>query len=513
MSKQSHQGQDKGDFPHHAWPVIAILVMLLAIVPTVQLSARVEDRLSLPGTDWIDATRTGSQPYLSLPLSALAKTGSTGGDATLQATTVFSQTAFLPMVARNYPPPPKNSFGVQTYEPSPETAAKIAEVGAGWVRIPLRWSSIEPTNTTPQYYHWSASFETWLRQLAQNGIKVILTVGGNPDWAATYIDGPIDRVGLGEFAQFLSAAVARYSVPPYHVRYWELYNEPDNGDPEWAQIGLGMWGNDAEAYADMLAAVYPAMKASNRSVQVVLGGIAFDFWPSEGGPFVPEFLDRVLQHNGGLYFDVMNFHYYPNFGYKWAPYGIDVIGKTNFLRNKLATYGLDKPFICTEVAEQSSAFPGGDDERQSSYVVQAMARGVAARLDDVVWFMLKDDDGYWKSGLLNADWSPKPAFHAYQILVAQLGHATYVRSVAPAPGLDAIEAYAFLEPGTSTQILVAWTRDPSAFFDMMVETDVLTIVDKYGGETVRYDGQDGTVDGRVHVTLDGSPVYLRYAGQ
>jgi hypothetical protein len=512
MSKQIHRGQGKGDTPHHAWPIVAMLAMLLAIIPTAQLSAGVQDRSSLAGTDRVAATHTGSQPYVSLPLPALAKIGSTATNSSLQVTTVLSQTAFLPMVVRNFPPPPKNAFGVQTYEAIPETVAKLAEVGAGWVRIPLRWASIEPTNTTPQYFHWSASFETWLRQLAQNGIKVILTVGGNPDWAATYSDGPIDRVGLGEFVQFLSAAVARYSVPPYQVRYWELYNEPDNADPEWAEIGLGMWGNDAEAYADMLAAVYPAMKAANRSVQVVFGGIAFDFWPSEGGPFVPEFLDRVLQHNGGLYFDVMNFHYYPNFGYKWAPYGIDVIGKTNFLRNKLATYGLYKPFICAEVAEQSSAFPGGDDERQARYVVQVMARGVAADLQSVVWFMLRDDEGYWKSGLLNADWSPKPAFYAYQTLVAQLGSANYVRSVAPVPGLDAIEAYAFFEPGTSTQILVAWTID-TLDHDMMVQTDVLTIVDKYGGETVRHDGQDGVVDGQVRVTLNGSPVFLRYAGQ
>ena len=38
------------------------------------------------------------------------------------------------------------------------------------------------------------------------------------------------------------------------VAYWEFYNEPDNRD---------FWGHAADEYAELLAAVYPVVKAAN----------------------------------------------------------------------------------------------------------------------------------------------------------------------------------------------------------------------------------------------------------
>jgi hypothetical protein len=38
------------------------------------------------------------------------------------------------------------------------------------------------------------------------------------------------------------------------------------------------------------------------------------------------------------------------------------------------------------------------------------------------------------------------------------------------------------------------------------------VVDKFGSATIVYDGDDGVVDGRVHVLVGPSPVYLRFDG-
>jgi hypothetical protein len=78
--------------------------------------------------------------------------------------------------------------------------------------------------------------------------------------------------------------VARYSVPPYNVKYWELWNEPDV-DPALAgliggDIPFGCWGDSTDPYygggyyAEMLKAVYPRIKAADPQAQVARGRIA-----------------------------------------------------------------------------------------------------------------------------------------------------------------------------------------------------------------------------------------------
>ena len=67
-------------------------------------------------------------------------------------------------------------------------------------------------------------------------------------------------------------------------------------------------GKSGAKYAEMLQAIYPAVKAANPNAQVLMGGIAFDYFEDQGGTFVRSFINEVLQAGGGDYFDIMNFH-------------------------------------------------------------------------------------------------------------------------------------------------------------------------------------------------------------
>jgi hypothetical protein len=517
MRLVSHQGWSGRRVRYPSCAILSMVLTGLAFITVVHV-AGADNPMFTRMADGQGSMNAVSWAYVEADPAAVVAILPMRAEPPLQASQAFSDTVFLPWVARGYSVESTRSFGVQIYETGPEVLTKTAETGAHWVRLPIQWASIEPANTTPEHYQWPASLDAGLEWLAGQGFEIILTLTANPSWAATYPGGPIDRTEIDELAEFLSAAVAHYSVPPYGVKYWELYNEPDNGDLAYASAGWGYWGNEPVAYAQMLAAVYEPMKTANPGIYVVFGGLSYDNWVEDGGPFVRDFLDRVLEYDPAPPFDIMNFHYYPNFGWRWAPWGIGLIGKTAALREKLASYGINKLFMCTETAEQSSAYPyppGGDDERQSRYVVQALVRGVAADLETVVWFMLRDDDdplGPWKTGLLNADLTPKPAFYAYQTLVEQLRPAGYAGTIEPAAyNSELIEGYAFFAPGTSTQILVVWSQDADEH-QMTLETERLTIVDKYGGETVRHDEEDGLVDGRVQVNIGIDPVYLRFVG-
>jgi hypothetical protein len=432
----------------------------------------------------------------------------------VEGTQTATHWAFLPLVSRLHRTNMDERFAVQMYV-APNAHVNEANVaGVGRVRIPLIWAAVEPTNTSPSEYQWPAAYEAGLARLTASGMDLILTVDGNPKWAATYAGGPIDLVPISEFVDFVTAAVARYSAPPYNVKLWEFYNEPDNGDLLFAVNSfLGYWGHTPDLYAEMLAAVYQPIKKVDPEAQVLIGGLAHDWdgWWEEDydGPFVREFLDGVLQAGGGAYFDMLNFHFYPTaFAGNWTAWGPGLIGKTTYLRQKLASYGLYKPVICSELAVESAH--GGTEEIQSRYVALIYAQAMATDLVSLSWFMLVDEppEGYWRSGLLYYDLTRKPAFYAYQTAVARLGHATYLRALSTAEkGTDAMEAYQFLTSDGKLQFIVGWTNDELSHVLTLI-APMVTVVDKYGTTTVVYDQNDGVRDGRTHVTVTPSPVYL-----
>jgi hypothetical protein len=434
----------------------------------------------------------------------------------MEASDQLSQTVYLPAVYQTFGAYRPFSFGVQVYGVYEETTARAVGTGAGWVRMPLSWVAIEPENTTPEHYRWSPGLEAELRSYASTGIRVIFTLTSNPLWAAELPGGPVHEEDVGELVEFLQTVVARYGAAPYNVKHWEIYNEPDNGDLGYASVGWGYFGDDPQAYVDLLEAVYQPIKAIDPEAQVLFGGLAYDNWEPYG-PFVMTFLDDVLtlmQGHGSYPFDMMNFHYYPVFWANWEPYGTDIIGKAEFIRDKLLTYGVNRPLICTEAGLWSDCRDPEDDvvcssyEEQSRYVPRLYARGEAADLKTNIWFMLVDSENPYdyKHGLLENDLEPKPAFAAYQVLAEQLTSADYVRTLAPnETGSEQIEAYEFLCEEGPERVIVAWANDESNHI-MVLAGSCLTITDKYGVESDPIcDGGDGVIE----VSIGPSPVYLR----
>jgi hypothetical protein len=456
----------------------------------------------------------GSQAY-STSLDDVVASWDTGSAEPSQS---YPHKQFLPLIAGKGGSALEAPFGVHIYGREPIVASRTYEAGARWVRIPFHWDYIEPENTTPENYRWSAALEEQLADLSTKNVRVILMLHFNPSWAATYSGGPIDLAPMSELVEFMTASVARYGAPPYNVKHWEIYNEPDNSWEYYAEKGYGYFGHNPQGYVDILSAIYGPIKAIDPNAKVVFGGLSHDWLDTDEypGPFVEDFVDNVLLLGGGDYFDVMNFHYYATSHIRWDQYGQGIIGKATHLRDKLAAQGVvDKPFICTEAGMWSSEYsdPPGSDELQSRYVGQLFARSAAADLEFTIWFKLVDSPqvGATLYGLTNADYSPKPAFNAFQTASAQMTTAAFVRTLDPSEtGSEESEAYAFLSHDGTTNIFVAWTNDDLAH-DLRVATDDLVAVDMFGAENPISDGDDGVVDGYVTVTLGPNPQYLRFA--
>jgi len=412
----------------------------------------------------------------------------------------------LPIVMQDYDttPPP---FAIQMYGDIRPTTdfTRVVESGAKWVRLQVYWAYVEPNNTTPDHYNWAALDASVQTAMAAD-IHLILTIEGNPGWAATSACGPVRN--LADFQEFVGALVTRYPK----VQYWELYNEPD---------GISCFGGHGADYAAMLKAVYPAVKAANASALVVMGGLALDwFYQGDDGVFDRRFLYDVLSNCSGPCFDVANFHFYPKFRKVWEGYGRDIIGKANFVRQVIRSYDYDRPIICTETSWPTVGVWGGESP-QARYVPKSYARGLAAGLGVVNWYAWMDSD-ISDTGLLKRDGTPRWAYFTYQAVADLLQSARYVRAIpSTETGSMQIEGYQFLvpAPGGRKRLDIYWYDCPT-MSDSLQPTDCsqaapLTInanriakIDMNGSRTI-LNGAGGRVS--IPGGVNTYPIYIDYS--
>ena len=431
------------------------------------------------------------------------------GDSAAEQT----HSVYLPSVLRDYPKR-TTIFGVQIYQSLnlPEVGLVSAkQAGVSWIRWPISWEAIEPQNTTPDKYYWTG-IDAALLAATRAGMKVILTIDSNPSWAANYSSGPIDRAPLSEFSEFMNAVVERYDGDGRDdapgsptVEHFEFYNEPDA-----AGLGSGRWGDYGAEYAQMLCAVAPAMKAANKQAMVLMGGLAYDYFQDEYGPFVREFLDHVLAAGGGQCMDYLVFHYYPYFEFRWEPYAPGLSGKAAFLRSKLQQYGLgDLPMMVTEAGFYSNPVPAwpGTERLQASYLVKFFTQAIAADIKALTWWTWTDLPGYYEAnGLLTVDLQPKESYFAFQTAVDKLGTSAFQRRLAAGElGNANVEAYLFQTP---EPLYVLWASSDTAQQVTLPggTADVRDLLDNRLGLVT--DASDGQADGYIHLTAGSTPTYV-----
>ena len=417
----------------------------------------------------------------------------------------------------------------------PAVQALLAQAGVHWVRTSVSWAGIQPA---PLIYNWAA-FDDLMTTLAASAVIPVVYISGNPDWAASSRCGPIDDGALPDFARFVSALVQRYdghtivndrTLP--EVRYWQFYNEPDNAWTTGQASGFdGCWGADGAAYAAMLGTAWTAVHAANPRAQVVFGGIAGESvdcpatWECSGQPIFNfdinnwDFMDDVLEymqnHPDSPYFDIFDFHYYPAFHTRWDDYGPGLSGKAEFYRQRLASWGVERPLMCSEAGRRSD--PGqvidrlpGSDEEQSRYVVRIFAQAMSSRLINVLWFTLADivepkQSGAAAWGLLTQDLQPKPSYTAYRTLSQQLTGMHYKGTTT----FKGAEGYVFTGSKGETTVLWATSGSVTAGF----KGSQVTVVNLYGAETIVSDGSSGDADrkadGTVTLTVAANPMFVR----
>jgi hypothetical protein len=381
---------------------------------------------------------------------------------------------------RKQSPPTASIFGVTISNGfAGATYGRAAAARANWVRYgDFLWSEVEPT---PGAREWSrlAAIEEEVKALANQGLTTIAVVRSTPAWAQQipgHTCGPIKLEALDTFASFMRDLVARYSAPPYNIKYWEIWNEEDV-DPSRVgpNSGYGCWGNMTDpyygggAYAEMLKRVYPAIKQANPSAQVLLGGLLLDCdadHPLAGRDCAESrFFEGILRNGGGAAFDIVSYHGYAYWTGKnedwdmnpaWQARGGAMRGKLQLIREMLARYQADKPVLLSEAGllcyQSDPRCIPRFYSAQASYLTRVYARAWANGLLGAIWYTL-EGPGWERGGLLDENQQPRPAYHALSFMTGLLQGASYdgLRSN------GAIEGYAFRKGATRYELY--WTNN------------------------------------------------------
>ena len=437
-----------------------------------------------------------------------------------------SSSLYLPLIAGRFDSGLGTPvFGIQIYRnggPGSKYFTRTIQSNTSWLRVPVEWRQLEPYNVSPDSYYWPA-FDPSAATALTDGIKLIFTCGYAPAWAAEYPNGPINAENYDDFAEFVGAMVERYDgdgqddMPGSPViNHWEFYNEPDAGNGDVREHS-SYWGSFGSDYAHMLSVAYAAARAADSNAQIVFGGLAYDWFEDQGGPFVRDFLDDVLAAGGGQYFDMMNFHAYPAFSTNWAVRGPGLLQKTEFIRSKLRDYGLDKPIINTEAGWHSNDSPGfpGSPEIQARYVVELFTQSMAGDIQVMIWWTMYDlESYYYENGLLTKDAVPKPSYYAFQTISSELGTTHFERQLTLAEtGASEMEAYEFIDRVHNRMVYVAWLDpvDSIEVRSLRLAAPQVTVRDIYGNSHIANDGGDGILDGWVTIPISGQPVYVEKA--
>jgi hypothetical protein len=292
---------------------------------------------------------------------------------------------------------------------------------ASWIRIDINWSVVQSGG--PAYYNWTA-FDAVVNAARSRGLNVLGTIIYTPSWArASGTSGVTPPTNLSDYANFAKAAATHFGLLGVHA--YEIWNEP-NIVQFWAP------GPDPARYTQMLKLAYAAVKQADSSATVISAGLSpyGSYGQSDAQHMNPiSFLEKMYANGAAGNMDAVGWHPY-NY-----PYGIGFYNWSAWsqmsqtapsARSVMSANGDGaKQIWATEFGA-----PTGSTSNSMSMTAQAqLVTDSYAALKGWSWagpafFYSYRDNGTNLSnvednfGVLYNNWSPKPAYTAYQAAAA-----------------------------------------------------------------------------------------------
>jgi hypothetical protein len=332
-----------------------------------------------------------------------------------------------------------------------KTAADLQTVGAQWVRLDINWHDAEPVRG--QYDPATLAMTDNAVGLARAaGVQIVMLVADTPTWESGSTNPLTQPSRPADYAKFVQFISARYAGK---IAAYEIWNE-ENTARFWPS------GPAPAQYANLLEAAYPAVKAGDPSAAVVFGGLSFNDYRYLEGVY-------AAAPDIGRYFDVMATHPYTNGAAAPEDITRDPDGRISEysfpayreVRAAMLAHGDDKPIWFTEFGWSTTTaggtLGGVSEQTQADYLTRAY-KYIEADPYVQVAITYNFRNNYWANdandwddqlGLMHTDFSPKPAFFAFQAYHPP--GPTALAGVAAAPNVASPDAAVTTNAGSPAQ--------------------------------------------------------------
>jgi hypothetical protein len=356
-------------------------------------------------------------------------------------------TAFAPLPEASAAVTPHFAYGFNAilygqgspWQDRQRALAASKDAGVYWVRQQVRWMDLHDQRTG---VHWG-ELDAIVADSAAAGVNLLLSVVAAPAWATPDgKNGLPSREHIADFAFFMGEMAKRYQG---RVQAYEIWNEQNLAAENGGRVA------DAGLYMDMLAAASQAIRGADRTALVVSGAPSStetnrpDIAISDvafarqmfADPRFRDAVDIVGVHPGGQGNppDAL-WPERPGPGPGWTTSREFYFRRVEDIRAQLVAAGLgDKSIWITEFGWATpNTTPGyeyGNQtsfERQAEYIVRAFQKSRADypwvsgmflwQLNFAVPWRFNGNERHEQAsfGVLNGDWSPRPAYDAIKAM-------------------------------------------------------------------------------------------------
>ncbi len=304
-------------------------------------------------------------------------------------------------------------YGINAHAPAGANLTplfdKVQAAGLGWVRIDFNWFAIE---TSQDVFNWSI-YDSIAGSASARGIRIFATLAYTPQWATSGVQQTGVPNSPADWYDFCFRAAQRYPS----IQHWGMWNEP-NLSQFWAGTRTQYINDILKNGADAIHAANPAAKVCGPETAHI-GSTQWFHWLRES----------ILQASGKL--DIVTHHMYDNDGNgditnkledstfcgtnsncwnsSFPPSVKEVLQNTGWYGN---------PFWFTETGWGSDVVGESNQAAYYNGLLTDWFTGLPNRdwLHKVFFYEVQDDPtpGVTKWGILNADFTEKPAYTSYK---------------------------------------------------------------------------------------------------
>jgi hypothetical protein len=385
----------------------------------------------------------------------------------------------------------QTSFGMGVYlcryhgKELEKLAQKAKECGVKWVREDFSIFILQPEKGK---YNWSYS-DSIVEIAKKNGISVLGILGDLPPWSKEY-----SKEGIDEFIIFLKELVKHYKND---IHQWEIWNEPN----------IFFWQGPKKMYAELLMKSYIAIKDIDSTIQVLgISTAGIDY----------EFIQKMLALQAP--FDVLTVHPYRKRlnenefinelekasdlvalpGAKHRPVWITEMGWTTFTPHNSWVEGF---------------FPSTTLRDQAELITRSYLSCIISGVDPkVFWYNMLNDgtDPHNMEdnlGIMNKDFSPKPAYIAYSTMTRTLKGMKYVSRIQMPEGVFAAQFAD--EKDKNNKVIAIWCPAEDKNVEIETNSNKAILINTLG-EISDLAVHTKDMKNIVQVQLKkGSPVYIK----